>query len=175
MKFKESIWGILVFVVTIQPVTAQYLHNSTACTSAELYLQSLHSHYGGRFFYHEDNPGSPHSEAIIEFWRDGELLWDAEVTRSCSQGVGRCWLNVPYLVDGVPSGTIKSEWNEVTLSDGQRLVVFSHLRDKITYLYFKSMPFSDIALQGNSHNGTEYPRREKMELPTAFISVDCTP
>ncbi len=173
MALRKSLllWPVLAAIGSVAWVNP--LPESQHCPATGTVLQSLNLHNGGRFFYHESSPASPSSDAKIEFWSENELLWDADVTRSCSQGVGRCWLYVPYLVDGEPAGKIKSEWSEITLPNGQRLVVFSHLRDKITYLYFKTHAFDDVALQGASYNGTEYPRRQKMELPIAFTSVDC--
>jgi hypothetical protein len=63
--------------------------------------------------------------------------------------------------------------NAFTMPDGQHLVVFSHLSEKIIQLYFKDRPFQDIALIGESYHGKPYPRKEQMVLPSGFVKVDC--
>lgn len=144
-----------------------------ACSQFQIVLQSIPSPNDGQFIYYEANAGSPSSEATFEYWRDGQRLWDARAHRGCSQGVSRCHMRLPYLVDGEAFDVLKVEMNAFTMPEGQHLVVFSHLTENIIQLYAKDMPEHDVALTGNSYFGTPYPRKKDMLLPSVFVQADC--
>ena len=123
--------------------------------------------------YVEQHRGSPSTPARFEYWENDHLVWHAEATRSCTQGVSRCYLILPYEVDGKPGFEIKSQINYVQSSSGEDMIVFSHLSEMITYTYLKEMPSRDIKLVGQSYLGHAYPRKEAMVLPSTFHAVSC--
>lgn len=126
-----------------------------------------------RFFFYEIGSGAPNSKILFEYWNDDKKTWSAEGTTNCYQGVPRCHLKLPYLVDGEKGGEIKAEINYVTSRNGEEMVVFSHLDEKIIYLFFKELPGRDVRLVGESFNGHEYPREDAMVIPSTFHKTPC--
>lgn len=166
--------GACIVAVCAAAASGQDHNINEVCASNRAVFGSIDMPNDGQFIYYEVNPGSPSSPATFEYWRDGQRLWDAQAHRGCSQGVSRCHVRLPYLVDGEAFDVLKVEMNAFTMPDGQHLVVFSHLTESILQLYAKDMPERDVALTGDSYFGTSYPRKKDMLLPSVFVQVDCT-
>lgn len=143
------------------------------CTSEQKW-NSLKVEDERKIIYSEDGPGSPSSPARFEFWKNDQLLWYAKATRSCTQGVSRCFLLLPYEVDGKGGYQIKSQMNYIETPSGERLIVFSHLSEQIIYQYLKAMPTQDIKLVGESYFEHTYPRKAEMVIPNVFYGTLCS-
>lgn len=123
---------------------------SVACENSNFTLLYRANTQESLFLYWEKSSSSPSSEAMLERRNAyGDAVWSAQAFRSCSQGVSRCYLTIPYALDGYPFDKIRVEMNAFDL-DGMGLLVFSHLDEIITQTYFKDFPSRDFSLIGPS-------------------------
>lgn len=128
----------------------------------------------GYYLYIEERPGAPMTDAAFERWTtDGKLMWRANSQRACSQGVSRCYLFLPYALDGEPFGDIETKVNDFKI-DGDRYVIFSHLRARIIQRYFKDHPFRRFSLIGTTRYSSEPRNAAGFEIPALFKNI-CAP
>lgn len=127
----------------------------------------------GVFQYWEENPGSSHSQiAITHHDQNGDLIWETQAERGCSQGVSRCYLDLGYILDGESSHDLRIEMNYFSIA-GTQYLVFSHLEEQIISAYSKWHPFQKFALaQSDGANRYEL-EGEDYTIPNLFWESAC--
>ena len=138
------------------------------------FIRTYESQAENRVYYKYDTADYSYWEGIhgtsyadVRFEKrnsSGALVWRIEAQRACTQGISRCYLNIPFALDGELFSSIEAEMNHFEIGT-QEFVLFSHLRAKIAYTYSRTYTSQKFSLVGEINQNLE---EKDYEIPNLF-------